>query len=194
MRLEGDEAVEHRLNHVGPLLHAGRSADADVIGGESFGGGFLDLMPEQKSARGLPLQAAVAERTKHGAHAAMADRATECREHSVAHFEIAEPEPAWIVALEQSDVALEGAGMRVEDILDSHGGELTGLLGKERIDDLEPFIARLGPAVAKRPGLGEFLFFAVKHSPGVFAEPFLIKRGEIAKRDGHSHCSESADG
>jgi len=183
MRLEGDEAVEQRLNHVGPLLHTVRSADADVIEGESFGGGFLDLMPEQKSARGLP-QAVVGERAKDGAHAAMADRAAEGREHRVVHLEIAEPEPAGIVALEQSKLAVEGAGMRIEDILDAHGGELTGLLGKERIDDLEPFVARLGLAVAKRPGLGEFLFFAVKHSPGVFAEPLLIKRREIAERDG----------
>ncbi len=64
----------------------------------------------------------------------MADRPAEGCEHRVADLDIAEPEPAWIVALEQRDLAVEGAGMGVEDVLDPHGGELTGLLGEERVD------------------------------------------------------------
>src|SRR3990172_8946701 len=130
MRFESDETVEQGLNHIGPLVLIARRADADVVKGESIGGSFLDLMPEQESARGLPLHVAVGERTEHNAHAAMADRPAKGCEHHVVHLDIAEPESAWIVALEQSDLAVEGAGMRVEDILDPQGRELTGPLGK----------------------------------------------------------------
>ncbi len=56
MRLEGDEAVEQRLDHVAPFVLMARRADADVVEGEPLGGGLLDLMPEQQRARRLPLR------------------------------------------------------------------------------------------------------------------------------------------
>ena len=86
-------------------------------------------MPEQTLARRLPLSLAFGERGEHDAHAPVADRPAEGCEHLISDLDVAEPEPA-IVALD-SDLAVEGAGMDVEDILDPHGGELTGLLGEQ---------------------------------------------------------------
>jgi hypothetical protein len=52
----------------------------------------------------------------------MAHRPAKGSEHLAIHFEIAEPEPARIIALEQPEFAIEGAGVRVEDIGNTHGG------------------------------------------------------------------------
>ena len=62
MRLEGDEVVEQRLNLVSPLVIVAGRAHADVVESKPLARGFLDLMPQQESAR-----LAFGERGEHGA-------------------------------------------------------------------------------------------------------------------------------
>ena len=181
MRLEGNEAVEQGLDHVAPLVLMARLAGADIVDGEALGAGLLDLMLEQKGAGRQTLQLSVGQRAQHAAHAAMAHRPAEGGQHLAVHFEIAEPEPARIVALEQRELAIEGAGMGVEDIVTAHGGELTGLLRKQRLDQLKPLIARLGPAIGEGPSAGELRLLEVEHAPRALAEPLLVERREIAE-------------
>jgi hypothetical protein len=104
-------------------------------------------------------------------------------EHGVAELQITEPDPAWIVPFEQRDLAVEGAGVGVEDILDAHGGELAGLLGKERVEQRELLVARLRPAKFERTGLGELACVTLERMAGAFAEPLLIEGGKVAEGD-----------
>jgi hypothetical protein len=76
----------------------------------------------QKGARRQTLQFSIGQRAQHAAQAAMAHRPAKGSEHLAVHFEIAEPEPARIIALEQPEFAIEGAGVRVEDIGNTHCG------------------------------------------------------------------------
>jgi hypothetical protein len=183
MRLEGDEVVEQWLNLVGPLVLVAGRAHADVVEGKPLARGFLDLMPQQESAGGLLLRLAFGERGEHGAQTPVADGPAEGCEHGVAELQITEPDPAWIVPFEQRDLAVEGAGMGVEDVLDAHGGELARLLGKERVEQRELLVARLRPAKFERTGLGELACVTLERVAGAFAEPLLIEGGKVAEGD-----------
>ena len=55
MRLESDEIVEQRLNHVAPFVLMPRRADVDIVEGDSLGGSLLDLVFDEKRSRRPPL-------------------------------------------------------------------------------------------------------------------------------------------
>jgi hypothetical protein len=108
-----------------------RLADADIVKADAVGGSFLDLMLEEKRSRRLPLPLVLCKRRKRDAQPVMAERSAEGDEHAVPDPEIAEPEPARIVALEQCNLPIEGTGADTEDVLYAHGCKLLGLLGEE---------------------------------------------------------------
>jgi hypothetical protein len=93
-----------------------RRADADIVESDSLGGRLLDLVLEEKRSGRLPLPLVLGKRGEGYTQAVMAERPTERCEHGVSNLEIADPEPARIVALDQRDLAVEGAGMSVEEV------------------------------------------------------------------------------
>lgn len=59
MRFEGNEAVEQRLDHVALFVLVARRASAEIVEGEPFAGGLLNLVPEQERAGGVSPELAI---------------------------------------------------------------------------------------------------------------------------------------
>src|SRR5512144_560840 len=74
--------------------------------------------------------------------------------------------------------------MGIEDVLRAHGSELAGFLSEERIEQSESLVARLGPAIDDRPGVGELVLLPLERVPRVRAESTLVELGEISELDG----------
>ena len=113
----------------------------------------------------------------------VAHRAVEGRQHRVADLDSAEPQPARIVAFEQSEFAIERARVGVENVADPRCGELPGFLREENIDQPQPVFARFGPAIGKRAHGRELALLDAENASGALAETLLVERVEVAERD-----------
>ncbi len=180
---QGDEAVEQGLDDVAPLLLVAGRAGADVKKGEAVAAGLLDLMAQQQNTGRLLLHLALSDGGQRHHVPITAHRASKDRRDHIADLEIAEPEPARIVAFEQRELAIEGARMGIEDLAHAHGRQLARFLREERVHDRELLVACFRPAIGQRRDLAELALFALEIAARALAEAPLEQRLEIAERD-----------